>query len=215
MDFGFSLPWGADRAVFGSAGWRSMLNAIATLYRRAGTARATAEAINDDPRFGGHGPYRFDEGRTDYHFYNDHGVAYYRLIEVAIPQAISQWYLGSGGTVGFHTITGLAALADLLARRDSGKLAFAIWPQETISLPAEGHLVVESYPAICPRLDDYGPCLDDHQRDAWRVLEWLLLASRAGTLPTSFNIQLRSFGRVEGVGFEEQIRFEGWMLGIV
>jgi hypothetical protein len=129
MAFGFGLPWGADRAVFGCTRWRPTLNAVAARYLQSGTARVTAEAIKADPRFGGHGPYRFDEGRTDRHFYNDRAVAYYRLVEVAIPQAISQWYVGSGGTVGFHTITGLAALAGLLARRDAGELSFAVWPQ--------------------------------------------------------------------------------------
>ena len=31
------------------------------------------------------------------------------------PQGISQWYLGSGGTVGFHTISGLSAIDYILA----------------------------------------------------------------------------------------------------
>jgi hypothetical protein len=214
MDFGFGLPWGADRAIFGCDGWRAMLDAVSRLYRHHGTARATAEAINANPRFHGHGPYRFNESRTDYRFYLDSGVAYYRQVEVAIPQAISQWYLGSGGTVGFHTISGLAALAGLLSRRDTGELLFTVWPQEALDPPPDHHLVVESYPAICPRLVDYGPCGDDHQRDAWRVLDWILRAADSQTLGRSFVVQPKPFGRIEGVSFQEQVRFEGWIIGV-
>src|SRR5712691_9230046 len=32
MDFGFGLPWGSDQAVFGVAGWREMIRAIAERY---------------------------------------------------------------------------------------------------------------------------------------------------------------------------------------
>lgn len=215
IDFGFGLPWGADRAIFGCHGWHAMLDVVGGLYRRHGTARATAEAINADARFGGHGPYRFNAGRTDHRFYNDQGVAYYRLVEVAIPQAISQWYLGSGGTVGFHTITGLAALSDLMARRDARELAFAVWPQEGLEPPADGHLVVESYPAVCPPVAADGRWEDEHQRDAVRVLDWVLRAAATATLGSAFTVRPRPFGRVDGVGFEEQVRFEGWILGVL
>jgi hypothetical protein len=60
VDLGFGLPWGADRAVFGCSGWHAMLSAIAALYERHGTAREAARALNMEPRFGGHGPYRFN-----------------------------------------------------------------------------------------------------------------------------------------------------------
>ena len=214
MDFGFGLPWRADRAVFACNGWRDTLDAITKLYRRYSTARATAKAINSNRRFNGHGPYRFNENRTDYRFYLDHGVAYYRLVEVTVPQAISQWYLGAGGTVGFHTISGLAALTDLLSRRDGGELSFVVWPQESFEPPFDQHLIVESYPSICPKLEDYGPCVDDHQRDAWRVLDWMLGEATTDRLEKAFSIQPKSFGRIEGVSFQEQVRFEGWIIGV-
>lgn len=193
-----------------------MLNALADLYCLHGTARATAEAINADPSFDGHGPYRFNENRTDYRFYLDHGVAYYRVAELAVPQAISQWYLGSGGTVGFHTISGLASLAGLLSRRDAGELSFDVWPQEVFEPQADKHLLVESYPAIFPKLDDKddGPCTDDHQRDAWRVLDWVLWADETETLRAAFTIPLTHFGRIERVSFLGQVRFEGWIIGV-
>lgn len=130
LDFGLSLPWGADQGVFGCTGWGEMVQSIAKLYGIYGTARATAEAINREPKFGGHGPFRFDGSRTDFRFYLDRDVAYYRLVETAIPQAISQWYLGSGGTVGFHTLTGLAAIHELIAQREAGHVRFQVWPQE-------------------------------------------------------------------------------------
>jgi len=216
MDFGFGLPWGADRAIFKCSGWRAMLDALAELYHRHGTARTTAEAINANARFDGHGPYRFNNNRTDYRFYLDHGVAYYRVAEVAVPQAISQWYLGSGATVGFQTISGLASLAVLLSRRDAGKLSFDVWPQEVSEPRADKHVLVESYPAICPKLHDrdYGPCANDHQRDAWRVLDWILHADKTETLRTAFKIPLTRFGRIESASFLEQVRFEGWIIGV-
>jgi hypothetical protein len=187
-------------------------SAVADRYLESGTARATAQAINADPGFGGHGPYRFNEGRTDYRFYQS--VPYYRLVEIAIPEAISQWYVGSGNTVAFHTITGLATMSGLLDRRDAGELSFAVWPQETPLVPNTGHLLVKSYPAICSSLADYGPCLDNHQRDAWRVLDWILQSAAGGTLGAAFNIRDRPFGRVMGVDFKQQIMFEGWVLGV-
>ena len=216
MDFGFGLPWGADHAIFKCHGWRAMLDVLAKLYNYHGTARATAEAINSDNRFNGHGPYRFNNNRTDYRFYLDHGGGYYRIAEMAVPQAISQWYLGSGGTVGFHTITGLASLAVLLSRRDAGELYFDVWPQEVLEPRADRHVLVESYPAISPKLDDkhYDPCADDHQRDAWRVLAWLLRADKTGTISTAFTIPETRFGRIQSVSFLDQVQFEGWIIGI-
>lgn len=214
MDFGFGMPWGTDRAVFGIEGWRGMVGSIGEKYRQHGTARATAQAINCDDRFEGHGPYRFDESRSDFRFYLDNGVPYFRLTELITPQAISQWYLGSGGTVGFHTITGLAAIDHLLSLRDAGKLDFIVWPQETLSLNGKKHALVESYPSICPQLDDYGPCRDSHQKDAWKVLQQLVLARSDRTLAEKFTIEEQNCGRVNGVSFREQIQFEGFIFGL-
>lgn len=220
LDFGFGMPWGADRAVFGVNGWRDMLRAVAALYRDRGTARATALAINADERFARHGPYRFDDSRADFRFHADHDVAYYRLTELIAPQAISQWYLGSGGTVGFHTITGLAAIQHLIERREAGEIDFRVWPHEVLK-PDGGHILVESYPAICRPPDDataawWGPCraADDHLRDAWKVLQHIVAAAQSGTLASAFELHERPFGRVVNVGFLDQVRFEGYILGL-
>ena len=221
LDFGFGMPWGADRAVFGVSGWRDMLRAVADQYRKQGTARATALAVNDEERFAGHGPYRFDDSRADFRFYADHDVAYYRLTELVAPQAISQWYLGSGGTVGFHTITGLAAIQHLIEWREAGEIDFRVWPHEVLKPDGSGHVLVESYPAICRPPDDataewWGPCRadDDHQRDAWKVLQYIVAARKDGTLPRAFEIPELRFGRIKDVGFWEQIQFEGCIFGL-
>ncbi len=178
------------------------------------TARKTAQAINEDERFRGHGPFRFDDSRSDHRFYLDHGVAYYRLTELVAPQAISQWYLGSGGTVGFHTITGMAAIAHLLDSRENAELDFQVWPQEGDQLDGEKHVLVESYPALCPQLDGYGPCRDDHQRDAWRVLQYLVTAVQNGEIGDWFTIAEQPCGRITNVDCRHQIRFEGWIFGL-
>lgn len=73
IDFGFGLPWASDQAVFKIAGWREMIRKIAEKYQENGTARATAQAINNEERFGGHGPYRFNPNRNDFRFYLEWG----------------------------------------------------------------------------------------------------------------------------------------------
>ena len=214
MDFGFGLPWGSDQAVFGVAGWREMIHAIAERYEEKGTARETAQSIGNDQRFGGHGPYRFDSDRNDFRFYADKGVAYYRLTELIAPQAISQWYLGSGGSVGFHTISGLSAINHLIQERESGRVDFVVWPQETFAPDGTRHVLAESYPAICREPGDFGPCRDQHQRDAWKVLQMLLMRRNDGTLRDLFEVKERPFGRITGITFQQQIQFEGFILGI-
>jgi len=214
MDFGFGFPWGTDRTVFETTGWRQMLRKIGKLYVEHETARNTAEFINAGENFDGHGPFRFDHSRNDFRFYKQYGVGYYRLTELIAPQAISQCYLGSGGTVGFHTITGLAAIDWLIGLREKGELDFEVWPHETLRPSGERHLLVESYPAICPKLASYGPCKDGHQRDAWRVLAYLSLANDEGRLSEMFEIKEMPFGRIDDVYFFEQIRFEGFIIGL-
>ena len=214
MDFGFGLPWGADRKVFKVQGWRAMICQIAKCYGQHVTARAMAQAINEEERFDGHGPYRFNDTRSDYRFYVDNGVAYYRLTELAAPQAISQWYLGSGGVVGFHSITGMAAIAQLIDLREKSELDFQVWPQEGEQLDGGKHVLVESYPAICPRRYDDGQCRDDHQRDAWKVLQYLVTANQNGHIGDWFTIAEQPFGRIENVEFHDQIGFEGWIFGL-
>jgi hypothetical protein len=214
MDFGFGLPWGADRALFEVTGWRQLLRKLGQLYNHHRTARATAVALNAQARFNGHGPYRFDDSRSDFRFYLDNEVPYYRLTETLAPQAISQWYLGSGGTVGFHTITGLATLDHLISLREERKLEFEIWPHETLHPDGRRHVLVESYPALYPPPDDYGPCIDPHQRDAWRVLHYLVEMKRKGRLPELFDVKPMPIGRALAVDFIDQIQFEGYIVGL-
>ena len=214
MDFGFGLPWGSDQAVFGVTGWQEMIRAIAERYEEKGTARATAQSINNGQQFGAHGPYRFDGDRNDFRFYADKGIAYYRLTELIAPQGISQWYLGAGGTVGFHTITGLSAINHLIQERKFGRLDFVVWPHESLAPDGTKHVLAESYPAICRDPDDFGPCRDQHQRDAWKVLQMLMMRRKQGTLCDLFQVKEQPFGRITGVDFQQQIQFEGFILGI-
>ncbi len=213
-DFGFGYCWGADQAIFGVSGWHAMIQRIATLYRQHRTARATAQHINTLPQFEGHGPFRFNESRNDFRFYMQHGISYYRLCEMLAPQSISQWYLGAGGTVGFHSITGMAALHDLVLKRQRGDFEFEVWPQETLAPTGAKHVFAEVYPSLCPRLDDYGPCQDDHQRDAWKVLQMIKSARDEVRLSQLFDVAPLRCGRVEGVPFEKQLQFEGFILGL-
>ncbi len=212
MDFGLGLPWGSDRAIFRVHGWREMIRRIGEIYSQSGTARASAQVINGFEHLGGHGPYRFNESRTDFRFYLDHGVAYYRLTELAAPQAISQWYLGSGGTVGFHTMTGLAAIDWLIGLREGGQLRFSVWPFEEVH-PDEP-VLVETYPAICPKCDRDPSCQGGDEKDAWKVLKLLVAKNQDGTLPDLFRLPDLPYGRVAGVEPMEQIRFEGYILGL-
>jgi len=212
MDFGFSLPWRADQAIFQVNGWRAMIQRIGQLYAEYGTARATAQAVNAMPHLKGHGPYRFNECRTDFRFYLANGVAYYRLAELAAPQAISQWYLGAGGTVGFHTITGLSALGWLITQRETDDLRFSVWPFECVN--ADGHVLVETYPAICPKCPKDSACQGGDEDDAWKVLQMLVERNANGTLSELFEIPEQRFGRVSGIDFKSQVDFEGWILGM-
>lgn len=243
MDFGFGLPWGSDTAVFGVTGWREMIRKIAEKYEANGTARSTAYAVNADVRHCGHGPYRFDDNRNDFRFYLDKGVAYYRLTELIAPQSISQWYLGSGGTVGFHTISGLAAINHLVREREAGRFDFVVWPHESLVPDETKHVLVESYPAVCSALcctrcqrtyparqpgtsrKTYVPRFcqpcnqidiwkDSNQEDAWKVLQLLVATRNDGTLAELFQIKEQPFGRINSVEFEKQIQFEGFILGM-
>ncbi len=215
MDFGFGYPWGADGAVFGCRGWREMLGAVAERYHEQERAESAAKEINS--RIEGSGPYRFSLDRSDFRFYLDNGVAYYRMVETLVPQAISQWYLGAGPRVGSSTITGLATLDHLMVLRDQGEIEFQVWPQECNTSDGARHIMVESYPAIYPEPQDFGGCRenDEHCHDAWKALQWMLQKAKAGTLGRYFNIAPKPFGRVEGIRFEEQVRFEGWIFGVL
>ncbi len=207
IDFGFGYPWATDRAVFRCHGWREMIGAVATIYDEAARAEATAEEINS--RVGSPGPYRLGNDRANSRFYLDNGTAYYRLVETAVPQAISQWFLGAGPKVASGTITGMAALHYLMTLREQGKIDFQVWPQEGLLPEGDKHILVESYPA-----PDYGECTDEHCQDAWRVLQWMLRKANAGTLEGHFEVASKPFGRIEHVSFEDQVRFEGWIFGV-
>jgi len=213
FDFAFGLPWGSDREVFGVTGWSTMVRCLDDLYGAHGTARATATAINKrDKRHCG-GPYRFDESRNDFRFYVKHHVPYYRAIELFMPQAISVWYVGSGATVGFHTITGLCSLAKLLKRRDKGDVRFTVWPHEGIEPPTTGHVLLEGYPAAFPKLADYGPCVDQDQRDAWRMLAWMQRSNLQGRLERHFRLPVDALSTL-GPNIIERVQFEGWIIGV-
>lgn len=213
LDFAFGLPWGSDARVFDVVGWRAMLRSIRDLLLQHGTARATARAINSRPEFQGHGPYRFDEGRADFRFYLRHGVPYYRVVELVVPQAISVWYLGSGAAVGFHTITGLACLGALLDRREEGLVDFSVWPEEMAAPPFPGHVLLEGYPALFPAPESFGPCRDAHERDAWRMLDWMRMKNTDGGLERGLNLPANLLGGLLPDALE-RIRFEGWILGV-
>lgn len=75
------------------------------------------------------------------------------------------------------------------------------------------HVIVESYPAIYPEPPNYGQCTDEHCRDAWRVLQWVLGHHEEETLGDCFNIAHMPFERAD-VGVEQQVRFEGWIFGV-
>jgi hypothetical protein len=214
MDFGFGFPWGSDQAVFGVVGWRAMISAIAKRYEENETACATADSINSNRRFRGHGPYRFDSNRNDFRFYADNGIAYYRLTELVAPQAISQWYFGPGGRVGFSTITGLSAIHHLVLLREAGDLDFYVWPHECLSPDGTKHVIAESYPALCSYAGDFGPCCDPHERDAWKVIKMLMMRRNEGNLRGLFQVREQPFGRISGVYFQQQIQLEGYIVGL-
>jgi len=221
IDMAVGLPWGSDRALFGVVGWRAMVDAMAADHGLAnelgvvGSARSTAERIN--ARFPDGAPFRTDQTRNDGRFYRRHRVAYYRQVEALVPQAISPWYLGSGGKVGYHTISGMFTLAQLLARRDRGELDFTVWPHEGTTLADEGHAIVECYPAAMGAKASVVAAdgvISGDERDALGIVRWLLARSEQGVLGDAFVLPDLGFGRVDGVACSEQLEFEGWILGI-
>ncbi len=40
-------------------------------------------------------------------------------------------------------------------------------------------------------------------------------ADRTGMLEQAFGIEPFPFGRIEGIGFCDQVGFEGWILGVI
>ena len=99
-------------------------------------------------------------------------------------------------------------------RRKRGDIDFEVWPQETLKPEGKKHVLAECYPAICPQLSDYGPCTDKDEEDAWRALQHFRHELKKGMLRELFDIGKKRMGRVEGVSYEEQAQFEGFILGL-
>jgi hypothetical protein len=197
MDFSFGFPVGTMQRIFRASSWVEMTRVLSDLNVSHGTARAVAEAINARPEFFGHGPFRTNETRNAFRFNLDSGIPYYRTVENYVPQAISGWYLGSGATVGYSMITGIAALGQLIDARKSRLCDFAVWPFEEL-VPGK-HLLAEVYPAIwakpVPNIEN------EHERDAIRIANGLAeMEIRALKLPRFAS--------------DVATREEGWILGI-
>lgn len=100
---------------------------------------------------------------ADARWYARTGVPFYRQTELLIPQAISQFYLGSVGVVGFQTITLPAALHELGMRRARDEILFDVWPHEIISPRAGRHVMVEMLPiSVSERDVSSCPCRPLH-----------------------------------------------------
>lgn len=216
MDFPFGYPWGSDEHVFQVHGWEAMVRSIRGRHERAGSARQTAERLNLEERFDGHGPFRFNHNRTDYRFYVDNGVSYYRLTELVAPQASSVWYLGAGPGVGHQTITGLSLLAELVCAREEDRVTFTIWPHEGADgreCHTETHVLLEGYPAILPEPAEPCPCQNEHARDAWKMLSWMRIRNAEGGLEGTLQLP-QDLPETLAPNGENRVSFEGWILGL-
>jgi len=223
LDFGFGFPWGSCDRVFHAQNWGEMIANIEILHdffvEGLQCGRDIAEFIND--AFGSLGPFwtgdmevwRLAALLRDLH------LPYYRLVEMAIPQAKSQWYAGPGATVTLQTLTGLSVLAKLVSQRGTDKgLDFQIWPHE-VWRPDGRNIIAECYPALYRNNVNGNPVPpeynnDPHAKDAWKVLQWMLGEEDADTLGERFQIGEKPFGRVSGVSFQDQVQVEGWILGV-
>lgn len=208
VDAALGYPYGTASTVFGVELWTSLVREIGDLYSES--ASEFANGLNQSFEPAG-APFRRNHNRTDFRFYVDNGVAYYRQCDLLVPQAISAFYMGSGAAVGYHTITFLAQLAKLFALRETGELDFRVWPHETgptaAGVEGDFHVVAEVYPSILPTTDSFVG--SDHERDATKVAQFL---QRAGS--ELFAVPRLAAGRVEGVRWEDQIEMEGWILGV-
>jgi hypothetical protein len=203
LDFAFGFPVGSMREVFSVGHWLELPGRIADLLDEHGRAAEVARSINSAPRFAGNGPFRTNETRSDHRFYLDRGVPYFRLVETYVPQAISPWYLGSGATVGFSTITGLAALGRLLRLRARGECQFSVFPFEAARHDA--HVLAEIYPAIWPK-GSVGA--EEHERDALRTAKGL------ASIPSNMMPRVPPMLSVRDPTAAHRIAEEGWIAGV-
>ena len=203
LDFGFGYPAPAASVVFGASRWEELALLLAKhLEQESAKARDVAESINE--RFGNASPFRTNASRNDPRFYLEHGVPYFRLTEQFAPQAISQWYIGSGAAVGLSTMTGLACLGRLVHRREAGRADFSVFPFEELK---GRHVIVEIYPALYGSVETKVP--KGHRHDAEKSARWLRKHCKGREV-----LSLPSIPKVDPVLLRKQALAEGWILGI-
>lgn len=201
VDAAFGFPAGFARAWIGVEDWTAMVKEFGRLEREHGRARDVAAAING--QFEG-GPFRFNESRNDRRFYLAHDVAYFRQTDLLTPQCLSAFYMGSGAAVGFHTITFLACLSELIEARERGEVDFQVWPFEGGLRGV--HTFAEVYPALLEAPDGTGELSGD-ERDAMKIVQFL----RDGRY--TLEIPALNLGRHLDFASNSQITSEGWILG--
>ncbi|RAL21791.1 hypothetical protein DL240_13140 [Lujinxingia litoralis] len=214
IDASLGYPVGAASEVFGVESWRALVARIAAMRRDAPTLDAFLDRVNMPfaeevgvPLYS-----RDREGRAwdrPHHspgeFYSARGVAYWRMVELFLPQSLSAFYMGPGPMVAGHTLTCLAMLDALLTLRDAGELDVSVWPQEG-GLSGTHHVIAECYPSMLPRDTTIQ---DKDLRDAQAIAVWLLEQSQRGTLDGFLKEVERVPKKVAQV-----IAEEGWVLGV-
>lgn len=209
LDFPFSFPFGTGTAWGGSDLWHKFVRFIGERYggaERGAPARALAIELGSEKT----DAFRIKH-RCATEWYLEHGVAYYRATELAVSQAISEFYGGQGAQVALGALSGIYSLDRLIRLRDEGKAAFAVWPFETWDGDSGGHVIAETYPALFPIV---GGWKNEHERDALRAAAAAQRAAEDGSLPQWFEVPEVPFGRYSGVELQRQIQFEGWIFGI-
>jgi hypothetical protein len=122
------------------------------------------------------------------------------------PSAISQWDVLEGAQIALSTLTGLAALANLLEVRQAKQIEFRVFPFEAIE--RDSNVVVEVYPALFPITEHPNP----QARDALRIVQWM----KAKCLDESIRCRLSipKAACIYGRSSKDAIREEGWILGV-
>jgi|GEM_PF-2930465 len=214
FDFGFGYPIGSEVAVFHSHSWRDLLTGVRERLKSSGAAKALASDLNDEfcKANGCQGPFFNQSEAPSAHPYRAGGFGYYRLTELFIPEAKSQWYVGPGAQVGQSTITGLSMLACLLEQRDELGLEFVVWPHESQRLPSNGHVLVETYPSLMGRKRK---AKNQHAADAKAISAWLKRTDESGELTRYLDLP-EVVGK-QGLDFEQvrhRVGWEGWIIGV-